>query len=166
MSAITPTSGVTGNTFNPSEASLDSLMMMVMMDRSNLLDAQVREKIENINSKNKDLQGLNGIMTKLRNDMSKVGTKDDDTGSMSPEVVSYLENNFTKFETKGSYTRKDMELQLSNLKDKAESLTSSSQLDMAQLQSTMGKYNNSFEMLSNFVSKYGSSIDSIVGNLR
>ncbi len=59
-----------------------------------------------------------------------------------------------------------MELQLSNLKDKAESLTSSSQLDMAQLQSTMGKYNNSFEMLSNFVSKYGSSIDSIVGNLR
>ncbi len=44
MSAITPASGVTGNTFNPSEASLDSLMMMVMMDRSNLLDAQVREK--------------------------------------------------------------------------------------------------------------------------
>lgn len=46
MSAITPTSGVTGNTFNPSEASLDSLMMMVMMDRSNLLDAQVRENRE------------------------------------------------------------------------------------------------------------------------
>ncbi|ELR67208.1 hypothetical protein C942_02716 [Photobacterium marinum] len=166
MTAINPTAGVTGTTFNPSAASLDSLMMMVMMDRSNLLDSQVRDKIENINAKNEDLKEINGVMSQLRNDMSKVGTDDDDTGSLSPEVEDYLAANFSDFNRSDSYNRKTMQLQLENLKGKAESLTSSSQLDMAQLQSTMGKYNNSFEMLSNFVSKYGQSIDSIVGNLR
>ena len=47
-----------------------------------------------------------------------------------------------------------------------DSLTGNSQLEMTKLQSVMGKYNQSFEQLSNFLSKYQSSLDSITGNVR
>jgi hypothetical protein len=49
---------------------------------------------------------------------------------------------------------------------KASDLSTTSQTDMATLQSTMGKYNNTYDALSNFINKYGQSLGTIINNLR
>ena len=65
-----------------------------------------------------------------------------------------------------NYSKEEIALITTNIKNSVDSLTSTSQLDMTQLQSTMSKYNQTFEALSNFISKYFQSLQTITGNLR
>lgn len=87
---------------------------------------------------------------------------------MSEEMKSFLEANNIEIPTNedGYLSKDDWKNVLSSMQSFGDSLTSVSQLDMAKLQSSMNKYNQSYDMLSNFTSKYASSIDSLVGNLR
>lgn len=66
----------------------------------------------------------------------------------------------------GALSPKEWDNVCRSLKDVQDSLTSTSQLEMAQLQSTMGKYNQTYESLSNFTSKWFQSLNTITGNIR
>jgi hypothetical protein len=88
---------------------------------------------------------------------------------MSDDLKNFLNANKIAFDDPdgdGVLTPQAWDDLLKGLKGMQESLTSSSQLEMAQLQSTMGKYNQSFEMLSNFTSKFFQSLNTITGNIR
>jgi hypothetical protein len=92
-----------------------------------------------------------------------------DIPSMSDDLKNFLNANKIAFDDPdgdGVLTPQAWDDLLKGLKGMQESLTSSSQLEMAQLQSTMGKYNQSFEMLSNFTSKFFQSLNTITGNIR
>jgi len=88
---------------------------------------------------------------------------------MSDDLKNFLNANKIAFDDPdgdGVLTPQAWDNLMQGLKGIQESLTSSSQLEMAQLQSTMGKYNQSFEMLSNFTSKFFQSLNTITGNIR
>ena len=55
---------------------------------------------------------------------------------------------------------------LANMQGKIDQLTSNDQLDMIQLQSMVGKQNNSIEMVSNLLNKFQGLKDKITGNMR
>ncbi len=64
-----------------------------------------------------------------------------------------------------SLKKTDWDILIENVKGWTESLTSTSQLDMTQLQSTSGKFNQSFETLSQFIAKYYRTGDKLIGNI-
>lgn len=89
---------------------------------------------------------------------------------MSQAMKDFLAANpqipYTDSDGDGKLTASEYKTLMDNLTRERDSLTSSSQLEMTMLQSTMGKYNQTFEALSNFTSKYFQSMQTITGNLR
>ena len=146
-------SGITGLDTGQ-QMTLDALMLAIMADRAELLDGQVRKQVNDVRAKNEILKKTNQMMAlarKAKDGNATAAEKGEISLFCAEHGISYGGNWDTNIE---------------NLKGFSESMTSTSQLDMAQLQSTMGKYNQTFEQLSNFISKYASSIKSIVGNIR
>ena len=58
------------------------------------------------------------------------------------------------------------DVNIESLKGKIEAITGESQLATTKLQQTINKYNQTFEMVSSFVSKYFQSIGTVIQNLR
>jgi len=89
---------------------------------------------------------------------------------MSQAMKDFLAANpqipYTDSDGDGKLTATEYQGLMDNLTRERDSLTSSSQLEMTMLQSTMGKYNQTFEALSNFTSKYFQSLNTITGNIR
>lgn len=89
---------------------------------------------------------------------------------MSQAMKDFLAANpqiaYTDSDGDGKLTATEYKTLMDNLARERDSLTSTSQLDMTMLQSTMSKYNQTFEALSNFTSKYFQSLQTITGNLR
>lgn len=52
------------------------------------------------------------------------------------------------------------------IKDFVDSKTSMSQMELIDLQSTMDKYGETLDLLTNFLSKYAGKIDAVTGNIR
>lgn len=150
-----------------SQQSLDSLMMSVMSERAMLLDGQVRDQVSQVRAKNEKLAKANEFMAEARTLKNQASSSTCQT--MPADMRTFFEENGIKWDTKGddyAHNSAEWDINIENLKGFTESLTSTSQLDMAQLQSTMGKYNQTFEQLSNFISKYQQSLGTITGNLR
>ncbi|MFM2591233.1 hypothetical protein [Vibrio sp. TBV020] len=168
---MTEIANVSSSTFdqlnNAQNLPLGGLVIIALTERSNLLESKVRDQLNAVQNNNDKLADLNEMMAQLRNDLTGIGTEADDTGAISPEVESYLAATFSDFEKSkdGTYQRADMELQLENLKGKADSLSSVSQLDMVNLQSVMGKYEQSIEWLSNLISKMAGTTGTITRNM-
>lgn len=143
---------------------LDSLMMRIQTERSIMLDGQVREQAEEIELKNRKLKKANQMVIDARGLQSEA----DSTSMMPLEMRNFYWENGIEWDKKGDdyyHSKEEWDLNIANLETFIDSLTSTSQLDMTRLQSIMGKYNQAFEMLSNFVKKYQSSVDSVTRNL-
>lgn len=89
---------------------------------------------------------------------------------MSQAMKDFLAANpqiaYTDSDGDGKLTATEYKTLMDNLARERDSLTSTSQLDMTMLQSTMSKYNQTFEALSGFTSKYFQSLQTITGNIR
>lgn len=193
---IAPTQGTTStNNVNniPAESvkmDLATLMFTVQSERATLLEGMVRGQAAKIQYNNERLKELNQAMS-LVNKYGETGGKLDDkitalnpqTGQMETTTVqTFLQSrgiampagsmDKTNFNYKPGgeilfkYSKEDIALITSNIKNSIDSLTSTSQLDMTQLQATMNKYNQTFEALSSFISKYFQSLQTITSNLR
>ena len=96
---------------------------------------------------------------------SDAGTSD--STPMTPEMVDFWESLGAKTASGGNdYDAAEWDVNIEGLKGKIEALTSQSQLETTKLQQTINKYNQTFEMLSNFINKYFQSISTIIQNLR
>jgi len=60
----------------------------------------------------------------------------------------------------------EFDVMINNLKSSIDTVNSQSQMDMVRLQGLMDKRNQSFDMLTNNISKFGKSMDSVIGNMR
>ncbi len=154
------------------KANLDALMLAVMSERAELLEETLREQVQEVRSKNSKLKKANKMMGMAR--AAKKGSKESTKTSMPPEVVQFFKDNDIPWGKEGKQIDPNQEqklnsgqwdLAIENMKGWSESLTSSSQLDMTKLQSTSGKFNQTFEMMSQFISKYYRSGDNLIKNI-
>jgi hypothetical protein len=144
---------------------LDTLMMRIQSERALMLDDQVRDQAQKIERKNDLLKQANMMLIDARLKKNEAGKG---TSTMSAAMVAFYEQNGIQYDTKGNdykHKKEEWDINIANLETFVDTLTSNSQLDMTRLQSIMGKYNQTFEMLSNFVKKYQSSVDSVTRNL-
>ena len=160
------------------EVDLATLMFTVQSERATLLDGMVREQAAKIQYNNERLKELNEAMSKVNN----LGESGGNLGDISMQALNPATGQIETMtvqqflDMKGietpnedgdnNYSKEEIALVTTNIKNSIDSLTSTSQLDMTQLQSTMSKYNQTFEALSNFISKYFQSLQTITGNLR
>ena len=154
------------------KASLDALMLAVMSERAEILEETLREQVQEVRQKNNKLKDANKIMAKAR--AAKKGSSDKNKTGMPQDVKEFFAKNDIPWGSGGkqvnpgqnySLSSTEWDLAIENMKGWTESLTSSSQLDMTKLQSTSGKFNQTFEMMSQFISKYYRSGDNIIKNI-
>ena len=154
------------------KASLDALMLAVMSERAEILEETLREQVQEVRKKNDKLKKANSIMAKARD--AKKDSKETKKTPMPQEVKEFFAENDIPWGEGGkklglneqyNLNSGQWDLAIENMKGWTESLTSSSQLDMTKLQSTSGKFNQTFEMMSQFVSKYYRSGDNVIKNI-
>lgn len=147
-----------------SKPSLDALVMSVLTARAEIIEVQLREQIESIQDKNAQLEVANDWLAKAKAKKADAGTSG--TTTFSPEFKEFWDSLGAKYQSGTDHNSADWEVNIEGLKTKIEALTSQSQLETTKLQQTINKYNQSFEMLSNFVNKYYQSLSTIIQNLR
>jgi hypothetical protein len=143
--------------------SLDALISAVLAERSELLNNDVREKIQEIKDKNVVLKQSNEILNQLR-DLKQ--NKEDEVPQEVKDFFALMGLDVTTGGLNDDPPNNGWENNIEKLKTKNESLTSTSQLDMVKLQAAVSKYNQTNEMLSNVLSKSNQSKGTLVGNLR
>ncbi len=177
MSSVDPVNAGLYIPLNTDQMTLDSLMMAVMTDRAELLDQQVRDAAAKIQYNNDRLKEMNAAMSAANQYTQSGGKPSNVTVTALNMNTGQVENMSLKtfMDQRGIsypsdpddyYSKEEWGIVVTNIKNSVDSLTSTSQLDMTMLQSTMNKYNQTFEQLSNFISKYFQSLNSITGNLR
>lgn len=153
-------------------ASLDALMLAIMSERAEILERTLRGQVQDVRAKNDKLKESNQMLAKAR--AAKSGSKEDRRTAMPQEVKVFFALNNISWDQGGGKINPDQDynlnsvqwdLAIENMKGFTESLTSTSQLDMTKLQSTSGKFNQTFEMMSQFVAKYYRTADSLIRNI-
>ncbi len=154
--------------------SLDSLMLLVVISRAELLDGSLRKQVQDVQAKNAELGKYNEILAVARS--NKMGATDKEKRPVSATVANFMAakgipfNNESSAANPTTLTGKELnsaewDLLVENIRGYSESLTSTSQLDMTKLQSISGKYNQTFEMGSQFISKYFRNTDTLIKNI-
>lgn len=144
--------------------SLDAMIMAVLTARADILQNQLEEQIESINQKNQTLEEANAMLARAKELKSNAGTSD--TSRMPRDMVDYWNSLGAKKASGENHKSSEWDVNIEGLKGKIEALTSQSQLETTKLQQTINKYNQTFEMLSNFMNKYFQSISTIIQNMR
>lgn len=89
---------------------------------------------------------------------------------MSQELKDFLKANpkipYTDSDEDGKLTASEYKMLMDTLGRERDSLTSSSQLDMTQLQMYSNKLDQTFGALTNLISKFSQTLSTIIGNLR
>ena len=169
---INQAAGASKNVNFLSVASLDALMLAIMSERAEILEETLREQVQEVRKKNDKLKESNQILAKAR--AAKSGSKESVKTQMPDEVKKFFHDNDIAWEKKGAkidpnktynLNSAQWDLAIENMKGFTESLTSTSQLDMTKLQSTSGKFNQTFEMMSQFVAKYYRTADNLIKNI-
>lgn len=144
--------------------SLDAMIMAVLTARADILQNQLEEQIESINQKNQTLESANNMLARAKELKAEAGT----SGSvrMPQDMVDFWDSLGAKYDDSDTHNSSEWDVNIEGLKGKIEALTSQSQLETTKLQQTINKYNQTFEMLSNFMNKYFQSISTIIQNMR
>ena len=160
---------------DPSTISIDALVMSVLTQRAEIIEVQLREQIASIQEKNAELEEANQWLVKAKDGKAKTDDELGTRGSFTVEMQNYWNSLGAEYykQVEGAtaegaliYKEPHWDVAIEGLKAKIEALTSQSQLETTKLQQTINKYNQSFEMLSNFINKYYQSINTIIQNLR
>ena len=144
--------------------SLDAMIMAVLTARADILQNQLEEQIESINQKNQTLESANNMLARAKELKAEAGTSG--TARMPQDMVDFWDSLGAKYDDSDTHNSSEWDVNIEGLKGKIEALTSQSQLETTKLQQTINKYNQTFEMLSNFMNKYFQSISTIIQNMR
>lgn len=178
VNAAPPVSGVS----EPSsgEENLLTLMMSALSGQADVLQQITDMQSEKIQYRNTELENLNAAKSQIdalaandeTYDLAKqnITITDPKTGqSVTESLQKFLTDEGVPLPTKSSDTKQNQtELQTisANIDNKISSVSSSSQTDIIELQATINKYNQTYETMSSFVSKYDEALETIAGNLQ
>lgn len=142
---------------------IQDLILMVQLNRTKQIDDQVRGQMADMMDRNEKIKALNDIMDELR----KACPKDEKGTAKIPDAVAAeLKKWGIDVDPSKEYSKKDFDVFIGSVKTKTDNLNTTGQMDMIRLQSLMDKRNQSFDMMTNTLSKFSKSLDSIIGNLR
>jgi hypothetical protein len=177
---------VTGDGFftvDGQKLDLGTLMMQLQMERTKMIDTGIKDQMSEIKDRNTKLKAFNellGMMRKFK--ANKCATNDDNAAGQRFNLPGMEGNKnvtewFREFGMSGSYTdvnpgdgtkewEAEWDANIEVMKGQIDSLNSDSQLSMIRLQSLIDKRNQSFDMMTNTLSKDSKTRDSIIGNMR
>lgn len=177
-----------------SSMDIETALMMVQSQRVTMLDAQLKDQIEEVQKRNEltgklnEMQGeLNKLKAELKSD-AKPGDKIPDNDKMKEIALNYartaaalgmstdpvgatvvVKPDGSKEVTLNKEWRPDkagLEQGLAGLKSQLDTASNSQQMDMLRLQSMSNKRNEAFDVMTNFIKKMQDSRSSIIGNMR
>lgn len=143
---------------------LATLMMELNLERSQDLDKQIADQMNAIKERNNKLKEANEIIAIMRQAKA-------DANGISDEIRNFFVKNgleVTEIVNGNNNELRDSQWDgnIQTVKGYIDSLNSDSQLAMTRLQSLVNKRNQTFEAVSNFLSKGQKTRDSIISNFR
>jgi hypothetical protein len=173
----------------PSPANLETFLLALCADRSNLLNAVSQGQAADMQKTNEKIGKLNKALNELRAVAPSEDKKDAGIGmnsqlgfkGLTTETIQTLKDNGINYQDfaygSGNYTRGGngtdklksdgaWQRMMESVKTQIDTLSSTSQLDMIKLQGMINKSNQSVEMMTNLVQKFAGTKDKIIGNMR
>jgi len=173
MSNITQVQGQSGTyAMGGQSYDIEGLMMALGVERSDLIEKQVVGMADAMKARNNEIKKVNDWIAELRGAGDK-GWKDcrnygDVKAYLESKGVQVGEANGKGFDigNDGNWGKGERDTAVEYLKSQLDGLNSDSQLDMIKLQSLVNKRDQSFEMLTNLISKFSKTKDAIIQNIR
>lgn len=153
-------------------ADLDALLQMVQSQRTQLLDTQLRDQMDEINKGNQKASMLNGLLGLLyRLSSSFQSTDADDTPITKNDIIDSILNSIAEVKsTLGLQltlnTKSDVDKGIATVKSQIDDLYNAQQMDMLRLAQLSNKRNESFDIMTDFMKKMQDSRKTIIGNMR
>ncbi|ETT64491.1 hypothetical protein MHI43_05725 [Paenibacillus sp. FSL H8-0457] len=147
-----------------SSMDLESALMVVQQQRTQMLDAQLNNQIQDVQKRNEEIAKKNDAMAGINSALTgeavdgKYSIPDDLAGKLAAEGIADA--------SKKEYTAEELNQATEKLKGSIDSLSNSQQMDMLRLQSMTNKRNEAFDVMTNFIKKMEESRSSIIGNMR
>ncbi len=142
----------------------ESLIMMLQMNKVNNLDKMLMDQANQIKARNDVMREANDFLADMRG--RKAADKDQ---GLPPGYANFCAKhgiNIPKPNPSHEEEAAEWDANIEALKGFQDAQSSSSQMDMIRMQQIMNKRNQSFETMTNTVSKEAKTMDSIIGNLR
>lgn len=147
-----------------SSMDIESALMVVQQQRTQMLDAQLNNQIQDVQKRNEEIAKKNDAMAGINSALTgeavdgKYSIPDDLAGKLAAEGIADA--------SKKEYTAEELNQATEKLKGSIDSLSNSQQMDMLRLQSMTNKRNEAFDVMTNFIKKMEESRSSIIGNMR
>jgi len=141
---------------------IETALLMVQSNRANLLDAQLRDQINEVTKRNELTAELNTLI----NTLVIVKHSSNVSYTLDQATTDNLKEYGVLSESKNSYSLDDIDQIITKLKARVDSISNSQQMDMLRLQSLSNKRNEAFDVMTNFIKKMQDSRSSIIGNMR
>lgn len=124
-----------------SNMDLETALMAVQTQRTQLLDEQLQSQIKEVQQRNRQIADLNKQISSAQAELAKLKDSDSD------EIRA-------------------LEIIIQQLKSQIDSISNSQQMDMLRLQSLSNKRNEAFDVMTDFIKKMQENRKSIIGNMR
>jgi hypothetical protein len=154
------------------QMNIPELLMAIQIERANILDGQIRDQMEDMQNRNEWLRDANAALQALRakrpnNDTAVADSRGEFTNSKGEKkmVATWLSENGIKI-PEGERKQAHFDTLISNLKGSIDTVNSQSQMDMVRLQGLMDKRNQAFDLITNSLSKFNKSLETVIGNMR
>jgi hypothetical protein len=153
-------------TINVNSMDIETALMAVQQQRSQLLEQQLQDQITAVQNRNDQLAKINNVL-------SKVGEIEIPAGSSPDYAINENQTEDMKkaMEEAGISTappenKGELEAIKQQVKSQIDAQSNSQQMDMLRLQSLTNKRNEAFDVMTNFIKKMQDSRSSIIGNMR
>lgn len=143
---------------------IETALMAVQQQRTQLLDTQLNNQIQNVQKRNEEIAKKNDTMAEINGVLA--GESVNGQYLISDDLAAQLAAEGIADASKKEYTAEELIQATEKLKGSIDNLSNSQQMDMLQLQSMTNKRNEAFDVMSNFIKKMEDSRSSIIGNMR
>ncbi|OMD82729.1 MULTISPECIES: hypothetical protein [Paenibacillus] len=143
---------------------LETAMMAVQENRTNMLESQLKDQITAVQAQNETIAKLNQLLGVINEELGKLPS-----GAEAGSAVDLVDDKGAMFTAMGMaipQTKGELEKLLGQIKSQIDSASNSQQMDMLRLQSLTNKRNEAFDVMTNFIKKMQDSRSSIIGNMR
>ncbi|MEJ0017879.1 MAG: hypothetical protein WDN25_15180 [Acetobacteraceae bacterium] len=151
-----------------SDVNIPEMGLLIQMERSNILSGQVKDQFADMQKRNEWLKQATDMLNDLR---ARRPASENGKGWISNELHDFLTTNGVKVpvgrgENNPNMSATQFDNLISSLKASIDTVNTNSQMDMVRMQGLMDKLNQSFDFMTNWISKNDKSLDSIIGNIR
>ncbi|WP_340033856.1 hypothetical protein NST50_01020 [Paenibacillus sp. FSL E2-0202] len=143
---------------------LETAMMAVQENRTNMLESQLKDQITAVQAQNETIAKLNQLLGVINEELGKLPS-----GAEAGSAVELVDDKGAMFTAMGMaipQNKGELEKLLGQIKSQIDSASNSQQMDMLRLQSLTNKRNEAFDVMTNFIKKMQDSRSSIIGNMR